>query len=141
MPPAPLPPPPTASATLPSPDFVPERIYFAIGSAVLPPETARAVSRLAEHLRSTNTAVLVEGHTDPTGAATENATLSARRSLAVIGALRAAGVSSALAGVGCAARYPASADPKREEPATRRRVEIYLGDVEARPGCFTVGTR
>lgn len=130
---------PTTSSRVPA--FVPDRIYFAVGTAVLNAEAQSAVARLAAHLRTTSGAVLVEGHTDPTGAETENATLSARRSLAVIGALRAEGIATELTGVGCAARYPTSADPNRRAPATRRRVEIYLEATTTRPGCFTVGAR
>jgi outer membrane protein OmpA-like peptidoglycan-associated protein len=72
----------------------PEKLYFAVGSDVLPPESDDVLARVAEAARAQyGVSVLISGFHDASGNAQMNADLAKRRAVAVRHALEAYGVS------------------------------------------------
>ena len=87
-----------ASATAPAPMEVgfapPEKLYFAVGSDVLPADSNDVLARVAEAARAQyGVSVLISGFHDASGDAQMNADLAKRRAVAVRHALEAYGVS------------------------------------------------
>jgi chemotaxis protein MotB len=114
-----------------------DKILFASGSATLGAEGRDALRRVAEALRNLQGKVIrVEGHTDnvPTGAGgpfPSNWELSTARALAVVHALKDAGVDpTRLSGAGFAEFQPISTNETPEGRSLNRRIEIVLVPLE-----------
>jgi chemotaxis protein MotB len=114
-----------------------DKILFASGSATLGAEGRDALRRVAEALRNLQGKVVrVEGHTDnvPTGAGgpfASNWELSTARALAVVHALKDAGVDpTRLSGAGFAEFQPISTNETPEGRSLNRRIEIVLVPLE-----------
>lgn len=114
-----------------------DKILFASGSAVLGAEGKDALRRVAEALRGVGGKVVrVEGHTDnvPTGTGgpfPSNWELSTARALAVVHALRDAGVDpTRLSGAGFAEFQPIAPNSTPEGRSLNRRIEIVLAPIE-----------
>jgi OOP family OmpA-OmpF porin len=70
-----------------------DRLLFAVGESVIHPEQVQRMERLARNLLSVSIDhVRVEGHTDSTGSAAFNLTLSQARAQTVAAALEAGGL-------------------------------------------------
>jgi chemotaxis protein MotB len=114
-----------------------DKILFASGSSTLGVEGKDALRRVAEALRNLQGKVIrVEGHTDnvPTGAGgpfPTNWELSTARALAVVHALKDAGVDpTRLSGAGFAEFQPISTNDTPEGRSLNRRIEIVLVPLE-----------
>ena len=112
-------------------------IRFATGSAALTPESTPVLDRIAVATKSCpNARVTVEGHTDATGEAEKNTTLSAQRADAVVAHLRSAGIESwRIAGAGFGSSKPVASNDTVEGRAQNRRIEFVanlMGDAERR---------
>ncbi len=114
-----------------------DKILFASGSSTLGVEGKDALRRVAEALRNLHGKVIrVEGHTDnvPTGAGgpfPTNWELSTARALAVVHALKDAGVDpTRLSGAGFAEFQPISTNDTPEGRSLNRRIEIVLVPLE-----------
>lgn len=114
-----------------------DKILFASGSAILGAEGKDALRRVAEALRGIQGKVVrVEGHTDnvPTGTGgpfPSNWELSTARALAVVHALRDAGVDpTRLSGAGFAEFQPIAPNGTPEGRSLNRRIEIVLAPLE-----------
>jgi chemotaxis protein MotB len=114
-----------------------DKILFASGSSTLGAEGKDALRRVAEALRNLQGKVIrVEGHTDnvPTGAGgpfPSNWELSTARALAVVHALKDAGVDpTRLSGAGFAEFQPIATNDTPEGRSLNRRIEIVLVPLE-----------
>jgi len=114
-----------------------DKILFASGSATLGAEGRDALRRVADALRNLHGKVIrVEGHTDdvPTGAGgpfPSNWELSTARALAVVHALKDAGVDpTRLSGAGFAEFQPIAPNDSPEGRSLNRRIEIVLVPLE-----------
>ena len=114
-----------------------DKILFASGSATLGAEGRDALRRVAEALRNLQGKVIrVEGHTDnvPTGSGgpfPSNWELSTARALAVVHALKDAGVDpTRLSGAGFAEFQPIATNDSPEGRSLNRRIEIVLVPLE-----------
>ena len=110
---------------------MPQDILFATDSAALKPALVGDLRALAGNLsRYPDGTVEVIGHTDNTGSAAYNQTLSARRASTVAGVLIDAGVPSArLRSIGRGEDAPLASNLDAAGRAQNRRVEIVI-----RPG-------
>ncbi|WP_257657814.1 OmpA family protein [Parapedobacter lycopersici] len=101
-------------------------INFDVDKATLKPEGKEAVQEIAKVLNNDGTLALsIEGHTDNTGNADHNKTLSENRANAVLEALTATGINrSRLKAVGYGAEKPLVANDSEEGKAKNRRVEL-----------------
>jgi outer membrane protein OmpA-like peptidoglycan-associated protein len=102
-------------------------ISFAFNSAVLPESAHAMIDRIAQLMKETPELKLrVEGHTDATGSASYNVSLSQERARAVAQYLEAQGVSAdRLMLVGKGKAEPLTRDPF--EPANRRVQFVRVG--------------
>jgi chemotaxis protein MotB len=114
-----------------------DKILFASGSSTLGAEGKDALRRVAEALRNLHGKVIrVEGHTDnvPTGSGgpfPSNWELSTARALAVVHALKDAGVDpTRLSGAGFAEFQPIATNETPEGRSLNRRIEIVLVPLE-----------
>lgn len=108
-----------------------EALLFESGKTGVRPEGQVFIGRLANVLRDKPKAtVLVEGHTDNTGGATLNQSLSERRALAVRQGLIERGVpASRISARGLGPSQPVAANDTPEGRAGNRRTEIFvIGD-------------
>lgn len=103
-------------------------ILFATNSTALRPDLRSGLTRMAAHLREYDASdVLVIGHTDNTGDAAYNQSLSERRALAVSEALMDTGVHpDRLRTSGRGERQPIASNLTAEGRAQNRRVEIVI---------------
>ncbi len=103
-------------------------VLFEVDKAVLKPGAERQLASLAEVLRENPTAsVDIEGHTDSTGSASYNQSLSERRAAAVERALRAQGVDDQrIDSRGLGAEYPVASNATAEGRSQNRRVELLI---------------
>jgi outer membrane protein OmpA-like peptidoglycan-associated protein len=102
-------------------------ISFAFNSAVLPESAHTMIDRIAQLMKETPELKLrVEGHTDATGSASYNVSLSQERALSVAQYLEAQGISAdRLMLVGKGKSEPLTRDPF--EPANRRVQFVRIG--------------
>jgi outer membrane protein OmpA-like peptidoglycan-associated protein len=104
-------------------------MLFASGKADLTPEGQTAVSQLATYLKNyPDQTITIIGHTDSTGSAALNATLSAERAAAVQTALAQNNIDPAriqTRGVGPASPIASNGTPEGRQ--MNRRVEVALG--------------
>lgn len=103
------------------------KIEFATSSAEIEPTSADLLDRVAEAARDCPGVLRVEGHTDSTGSADLNETLSRARARAVRSALIERGVDPArLIAQGYGARVPIASNATPEGRARNRRIEINV---------------
>jgi outer membrane protein OmpA-like peptidoglycan-associated protein len=107
---------------------LPQDILFATDSASVRPDLQRDLRTVAQNLNSyPNTTVQVIGHTDNTGEAAYNASLSERRAQSVAGILISEGVSSSrLRSIGRGEDTPIASNLTPEGRQQNRRVEIVI---------------
>lgn len=106
----------------------PENITFDSGRADIKPQFGPVLTQLAGSIRQyPGTVVQIEGHTDSTGSASYNQTLSENRAEAARGALIQQGVDGArLAAVGYGMSRPVADNTTPQGRAQNRRVEILI---------------
>ncbi|MHC0053535.1 OmpA family protein [Actibacterium sp. D379-3] len=107
---------------------MPQDILFATDSATVAPALQSDLRVLASSLNHySNTTVQVIGHTDNTGSASYNQSLSERRANAVAAELRVAGVaSSRIVAVGRGEDQPVASNLTPEGRAQNRRVQFVI---------------
>lgn len=109
---------------------VPSDISFATGSAALRPDLTAVLAKFAEGLDG-SMQVQVVGHTDSTGSAEHNQTLSVNRADSVRDFLVGKGVSSARVHIeGRGENQPIADNASADGRAKNRRVEIFLREPE-----------
>jgi outer membrane protein OmpA-like peptidoglycan-associated protein len=108
--------------------FVADAINFETGSATLTADSADQIGHVAAVLAAfPNVAISVEGHTDNTGDAAANKTLSEQRATAVRQALVDKGVGAdRVAAAGFGPEKPVASNDTEEGKAQNRRVEIIV---------------
>jgi len=102
-------------------------IYFSFNSAVLVPESDRALKQIADMMAANPTWIItIEGHTDSIGGTVSNQLLSERRSAAVRDALvnRFGVAATRLTAVGYGDKAPIEPNRTIEGRARNRRVEL-----------------
>jgi len=118
-------------------------VLFDFDRAELKPAADESLATLAEFLRThPKRSVLIEGHTDATGALEYNFNLSRRRAVAVKSRFEAAGISpERILAVGYGPVYPLASNASAYGRAQNRRVEVVLlgrGEaLDATPGAPT----
>jgi outer membrane protein OmpA-like peptidoglycan-associated protein len=107
---------------------MPQDILFAVDSASLRPDLRRDLQTVAQSLLSyPDTTIIVTGHTDNTGSAAYNQSLSERRAGAVTGELIANGVPSRrVIARGAGLTQPIASNATAQGRAQNRRVEIVI---------------
>ncbi len=107
---------------------MPESILFATDSATVSSAAAQNLYAVARNLQQyPNSRVEVVGHTDSTGSAAHNQTLSERRAQSVASLLVQGGVSSSrIVSYGRAATQPIASNDTAAGRAQNRRVEIII---------------
>lgn len=107
---------------------MPQDILFAVDSASLRPDLRRDLQTVAGSLQSyPDTTVIVTGHTDNTGSAAYNQTLSERRAGAVAAELIQSGVASRrIVTRGAGLTQPIASNETAAGRAQNRRVEIVI---------------
>ncbi|MEM1413300.1 MAG: OmpA family protein [Myxococcota bacterium] len=104
-----------------------ERIRFEVSSAELSPESEALIDRVAEVVGECPGTVRIEGHTDRTGNAATNETLSMDRALAVRDALVAREIeASRLVPRGFGPRRPRALGDAEADHAANRRIEFHV---------------
>jgi outer membrane protein OmpA-like peptidoglycan-associated protein len=106
--------------------FIALDIRFDTGQAVIKEESKPVVAQIAAALKeSSGLNVSVEGHTDNTGAAEGNKTLSLKRAEAVVAALVQAGIAAGrLSAVGWGQEKPVADNRTEDGRGKNRRVEV-----------------
>ncbi|MBW8785048.1 MAG: OmpA family protein [Novosphingobium sp.] len=107
---------------------LPENVTFDVGSYILRPEFRSALDKVADSLKQyPDSLVDVYGHTDSTGSAQMNQTLSENRARTVANYLTTQGVSPArVRSQGFGATMPVASNDTPEGRARNRRVEIKI---------------
>lgn len=106
--------------------FIALDIHFDTGKATIKEESKPIIDQIAAALRDASALkVSVEGHTDNTGTAEGNKTLSMKRAEAVVAALVQAGIAAdRLSAVGWGQERPVADNRTEEGRAKNRRVEV-----------------
>ncbi|MFP4640240.1 MAG: OmpA family protein [Guyparkeria sp.] len=106
----------------------PESITFDTNSADIKPQFRDSLNQVAQSIREyPNTVVRVEGHTDSTGSAANNQSLSLNRAESVTSYLSRQGVEpSRMQAVGYGFSRPVATNDTPEGRAQNRRVEILI---------------
>jgi outer membrane protein OmpA-like peptidoglycan-associated protein len=114
------------AAALTKDGFIPLDIHFATGKADILPESQPMIEEIVTLLKSQPALkVGVEGHTDNTGTAAGNKTLSEARAKSVVAAIAAKGIAVArLDAVGYGQERPIGDNRTEAGRATNRRVEL-----------------
>ena len=112
---------------------LPQEILLATDSAEVRPDLRRDLRAMAANLnRNPGSRVQVIGHTDSTGAAAYNQSLSERRANSVANVLRDAGVSNnRITAVGRGEDQPVATNLTTEGRSQNRRVEIVIRPTQA----------
>lgn len=107
---------------------LPESITFPVDSVVVRPDMAQNLRAVAQNLQNyPNTSVQVVGHTDNTGSAAYNQSLSERRAAAVANILMGSGVpASRVSAYGRGFSQPIAGNDTAAGRAANRRVEIVI---------------
>lgn len=107
---------------------MPQDLLFAVDSAVVRPDLQQDLAAVAANLlQYPNNRIEIVGHTDNTGSAAYNQSLSERRAQAVANVLRDRGVpSSRIIAYGRGENAPVASNLTAEGRAQNRRVEIII---------------
>jgi len=106
-------------------------ILFDIGKDQLKPEAKDALAKAAQTLKTSETTIIVEGHTDSTGSDAVNQPLSERRANRVKEYLISQGVpGSKLSAVGYGSSRPAVPNDTEANRALNRRVQLVISPNE-----------
>ena len=110
---------------------LPSGILFDTGKDMLKPSAKESLGKAAATLKSSETNIIVQGHTDSTGSPSVNQPLSERRADHVRDFLVARGVpSSRLSAVGYGSSSPAVANDTDANRALNRRVQLEISPTE-----------
>lgn len=103
-------------------------ILFATNSSTLSADSRSALSRFATNMKENpDTDIKIVGHTDSTGRAAYNQTLSEKRAQSVFNYLRAEGIPAArLVSLGMGQDQPIADNSTVEGRAQNRRVEVFI---------------
>ncbi len=106
--------------------FITYGITFDVGKATIKPESMGEINRIVQLMNENPTLKFsVEGHTDSTGNATSNQTLSEQRSQAIVAKLVELGIAAdRLTAVGKGQNSPIADNGTDEGRAKNRRVEF-----------------
>jgi K(+)-stimulated pyrophosphate-energized sodium pump len=105
-----------------------DELFFDTGSATIKSESTKQLEQLAAVLKAyPNVAISIEGHTDNTGDAAANKTLSVERAAAVEKALERLGVDDArISSAGYGPAKPIASNDTEDGRAQNRRVEVVV---------------
>jgi len=111
---------------------LPEQITFAVDSSQLKSSFIGSLQTLASNLRSyPNTSIEVVGHTDSSGDAAYNQSLSERRAASVRSVLINSGVSAGrVRAFGMGENQPVASNSSPAGRQANRRVEIYITPIQ-----------
>lgn len=110
---------------------LPSGILFDTGKDMLKPAAKDSLSKAAATLKTSETNIIVQGHTDSTGSPAVNQPLSERRADRVRDFLAANGVpSSRLTAVGYGSSNPAVSNDTEANRALNRRVQLEISPTE-----------
>jgi outer membrane protein OmpA-like peptidoglycan-associated protein len=106
--------------------FISLYINFETGKSAIKPESEKIINEIATLLKENpNLKVSIEGHTDNTGTAAGNKTLSESRAKAVLKGVTAKGIdASQMSAKGWGQEKPVADNNSEEGKAKNRRVEI-----------------
>lgn len=106
---------------------LPSGILFETGKVEIKPEARESLGKAAETLKSSETNIIIQGHTDSTGSDTFNQKLSEQRADRVRDLLAADGVPAArMSIVGYGASRPAVPNDTEANRALNRRVQLEI---------------
>lgn len=110
---------------------LPSGILFDLNKADLKPEAQNSLAKAAATLRTSETNILVEGHTDTSGSDAINQPLSQRRADRVRDFLIGQGVpASRLSSIGYGSSRPAVPNDTEANRALNRRVQLQISPTE-----------
>lgn len=110
---------------------LPSGILFDTGKDMLKPAAKESLSKAAVTLKTSETNIIVQGHTDSTGSAAVNQPLSERRARHVRDFLAAGGVPSfRLSYVGYGSSHPAVPNDTDANRTLNRRVQLEISPTE-----------
>lgn len=110
---------------------LPSGILFDTGKDILKPTAKDSLSKAAATLKTSETNIIVQGHTDSTGSASVNQPLSERRANHVRDFLAVNGVpSSRMTAVGYGSSSPAVPNDTDANRALNRRVQLEISPTE-----------
>ncbi|MDD2733872.1 MAG: OmpA family protein [Desulfuromonadaceae bacterium] len=110
---------------------LPSGILFDTGKDILKPSAKNSLSKAAVTLNTSDTNIIVQGHTDSTGSVAVNQPLSERRASHVRDFLAVSGVpSSRMTAVGYGSSSPAVANDTDANRALNRRVQLEISPTE-----------
>ncbi len=110
---------------------LPSGILFDTGKDALKPAAKESLSKAAATLKTSETNIIIQGHTDSTGSDSINQPLSQRRADHVLDFLASKGVpSSRMTAVGYGSSRPAVPNDTPENRALNRRVQLEISPTE-----------
>lgn len=110
---------------------LPSGILFDIGKDQLKPSAKDSLGKAAATLKSSETNIIVQGHTDSTGSPSVNQPLSERRADHVRDFLASNGVpTSRMSAIGYGSSSPAVANDTEANRALNRRVQLEISPTE-----------
>lgn len=110
---------------------LPSGILFDIGKDTLKPSAKESLAKAAITLKTSETNIIIQGHTDSTGSASVNQPLSERRAGHVRDFLASNGVpSSRLSAIGYGSSQPVAANDTDANRALNRRVQLEISPTE-----------
>ena len=108
-------------------------VMFDLASSELKPEAEPILSTILEPLKNTSNDIVVEGHTDSTGARDHNMMLSQARAQYVMNFLVSRGIpAEAISAIGIGPDRPIADNSTRDGRTENRRVEIIVKPVAHR---------
>lgn len=110
---------------------LPSGILFDTGKDALKPAAKESLSKAAATLKTSDTNIVIQGHTDSTGSDSVNQPLSQRRADHVLDFLASKGVpTSRMTAVGYGSSRPAVSNDTPENRALNRRVQLEISPTE-----------
>jgi len=110
---------------------LPSGILFDTGKDALKPGAKDSLSKAATTLKTSETNIIIQGHTDSTGSDSVNQPLSQRRADHVLDFLASKGVpASRMTAVGYGSSRPAVPNDTTENRALNRRVQLEISPTE-----------
>jgi outer membrane protein OmpA-like peptidoglycan-associated protein len=110
---------------------LPSGILFDLGKDALKPAAKDSLTKAAETLKTSETNIIIQGHTDSTGSEAANQTLSEHRAAHVRDFLASHGVpSSRLSAIGYGESRPAVPNDSDANRALNRRVQLEISPTE-----------